>query len=42
MSIFSDMVEDTIDVFMDNFFMVGESFERCLNHLYKVLKRFED
>ena len=33
MSIFSDMVEDTIDVFMDDFFVVGESFERCLNHL---------
>ena len=28
MSIFSDMVEYTMDVFMDDFSMVGESFER--------------
>ena len=33
MSIFSDMVEDTIEVFMDDFSVVGESFERCLNNL---------
>ena len=42
MSIFSDMVEDTIEVFMDDFFVVGESFEWCLNHLSEVLKRCED
>ena len=42
MSIFSDMVEDTIEVFMDDFSVVGESFERCLNHLSEVLKRCED
>ena len=33
MSIFSDMVEDTIEVFMDDFFVVGDSFERFLSHL---------
>ena len=42
MSIFSDMVEDTIDVFMDDFFVVGDSFERCLTNLSEVLKRCED
>ena len=42
MSIFSDMVENTIEVFMDDFSMVGESFERCLNHLSEVLKRCEE
>ena len=26
MSIFSDMVEDTIEIIMDDFFVVGESF----------------
>ena len=33
MSIFSDMVEDTVEVFMDDFSMVGDSFERCLTNL---------
>ena len=42
MSIFSDMVEDTIEVFMDDFFIVGDSFERCLSHLSEVLRRCED
>ena len=39
MSIFSDMVEDTIEVFMDDFSVVGDSFERCFTNLYDVLKR---
>ena len=42
MSIFSDMVEDTIEVFMDYFSVVGDSFERCLTNLSEVLKRCED
>ena len=42
MPIFSDMVEDTIEVFMDNFSVVGDSFERCLSHLSEVLNRYED
>ena len=42
MSIFSDMVEDTIEVFMDDFSVVGDSFERCFIHLSEVLKRCED
>ena len=42
MSIFSNMVEDTIEVFMDDFSVVGDSFERCLNNLSEVLKRCED
>ena len=33
MSIFSDMVEDTIDFFMDDFSVVGDSFEQCLTNL---------
>ena len=41
-SIFSDMVEDTIEVFMDDFPVVGDSFKRCLNNLSKILKRCED
>ena len=42
MSIFFNTVEDTIEVFMDNFFVVGDSFEWCLNNLFEVLKRCED
>ena len=42
MPIFSDMVEDTIEVFMDDFSVVGDSFERCLIDLSEVLKRCED
>ena len=42
MSIFSDMVEGTIEVFMDDFSVVGDSFEWCLSHLSEVLKRCED
>ena len=38
MLVFSDMVEDTIDVFMDGFSEVGDSFEWCLNNLSAVLK----
>ena len=41
MSIFSDMLEDTIEVFMDDFSVVGDSFNQCFSHLAKVLKRCE-
>ena len=30
MSILSDMVEDTVEVFMDDFSVVDDSFDRCL------------
>ena len=42
MSIFFDMVEDTIEMFMGDFSVVGDSFKRCLSHLSEVLKRCED
>ena len=42
MSILSDMVEDTIEVFMDDFSVVSDSFEQCLSHLSEVLMRCED
>ena len=41
-SIFSDMVENTIEVFMDDFAVVGNSYERCLSHFSEVFKRCED
>lgn len=39
MSIFSDYVEEIIEVFMDNFTVYGNSFDECLDNLAKVLKR---
>ena len=38
MSIFSDMVEKFLEVFMDDFSVFGPSFDECLHNLVKVLK----
>nr|GEY45393.1 reverse transcriptase domain-containing protein [Tanacetum cinerariifolium] len=42
MAIFHDMIEKPIEVFMDDFSVFGNSFETCLYHLDKMLKRCED
>ena len=42
MAIFSDMVEKTIKVFMDNFSVLGNSFDNCLEDLRSVLVRCEE
>ncbi|XP_070008018.1 uncharacterized protein [Nicotiana sylvestris] len=39
MAIFTDMVEEIMEVFMDDFSMVGNSFDDCLVNLRRVLKR---
>ena len=36
-SIFSDMVEQFFEVFMDDFSVFGDSFDQCLHHLTLVL-----
>ena len=41
MEIFSDMAERTIEVFMDDFSIVGVSFDDCLQNLRVVLMRGE-
>nr|GEY43270.1 reverse transcriptase domain-containing protein [Tanacetum cinerariifolium] len=41
-SIFHDMIEKTMKVFMDDFSVFGDSFSSCLSHLDKMLKRIED
>ncbi|XP_070014971.1 uncharacterized protein [Nicotiana sylvestris] len=38
MAIFTDMVEDFLEVFMDDFSVVGDSFEECLGNLDKDAK----
>ena len=42
MPIFSDMVEKTIEVFMDDFYVLGSSFDSCLENLRSVLIRSEE
>nr|GFA65297.1 reverse transcriptase domain-containing protein [Tanacetum cinerariifolium] len=42
MAIFHDMIEKTMEVFMDDFSVFGNSFQTCLSHLEKILKRCED
>nr|GEV29628.1 reverse transcriptase domain-containing protein [Tanacetum cinerariifolium] len=42
MAIFHEMIEKTIEVFMDDFSVFGNSFQTCLSHLEKMLKRCED
>ena len=39
MAIFSDMVVKTIEVFMDDFSVLGSSFDNCLENLRSVLIR---
>ncbi|GJZ79795.1 reverse transcriptase domain-containing protein [Tanacetum coccineum] len=42
MAIFHDMIEKTMEVFMDDFSVFGDSFSTCLTNLEKMLKRCED
>ncbi|GJX73799.1 reverse transcriptase domain-containing protein [Tanacetum coccineum] len=42
MAIFHDMIEKTMEVFMDDFSIFGNSFRNCLSHVDKMLKRCED
>ncbi|XP_059277904.1 uncharacterized protein LOC132032139 [Lycium ferocissimum] len=42
MAIFTDMVENYVKVFMDDFSIFGNSFDDCLNHLDDVLACCEE
>nr|GEX49589.1 DNA-directed DNA polymerase [Tanacetum cinerariifolium] len=42
MEIFYDMIEQTMEVFMDDFFVFGDSFLTYLTNLERMLKRCED
>nr|GFB07016.1 reverse transcriptase domain-containing protein [Tanacetum cinerariifolium] len=42
MAIFHDMIEKMIEVFIDDFFVFGNSFSTCLTNLENMLKRCED
>nr|GEY32752.1 reverse transcriptase domain-containing protein [Tanacetum cinerariifolium] len=41
-AIFHDMIEKTMEVFMDDFSIFGDIFSSCLSNLDKMLKRCED
>ncbi|GJR23088.1 reverse transcriptase domain-containing protein [Tanacetum coccineum] len=42
MAIFHDMIEETMEVFMDDFSVFEDSFSSCLSNLDKMLKWCED
>ncbi|GJS47974.1 reverse transcriptase domain-containing protein [Tanacetum coccineum] len=42
MAIFHDMIEETMEVFMDDFLVFEDSFSSCLSHLDMMLKWCED
>ncbi|GKE31526.1 reverse transcriptase domain-containing protein, partial [Tanacetum coccineum] len=41
-AIFHELIEDSIEVFMDDFSIFGSSFDHCLKNLEKMLKRCEE
>ncbi|GKA46223.1 reverse transcriptase domain-containing protein [Tanacetum coccineum] len=42
LAIFHDMIEESVEVFMDDFLVFGNSFDKCLNNLDKMLQRCKD
>ena len=42
MSMFLDLVEEAMEIFMDYFLVYGSSFENCLENLETVLQRCQD
>ncbi|CAL2252689.1 unnamed protein product [Prunus armeniaca] len=42
MSIFSGLVENIVEVFMDDFSVFGDSYDQCLQNLSLVLKRCQE
>ena len=42
MSIFADLVEEVMEIFMDDFSVYASSFEDCLKNLETTLQRCQD
>ncbi|GKE42347.1 hypothetical protein Tco_1469631, partial [Tanacetum coccineum] len=42
LEIFYDLIEESIEIFMDNFFVFGNSFDNCLHNPDKMLKCCKD
>ena len=39
MSMFSDLVKEAMEIFMDDFSVYGSDFENCLKNLEAILQR---
>ena len=42
MSMFSDLVEEAMEIFIDDFSVYGSSFEHCVENLETLLQRCQD
>ncbi|GKC58709.1 reverse transcriptase domain-containing protein [Tanacetum coccineum] len=42
LAIFHDMIKESVEVFMNDFFVFRNSFDNCLNNLDKMLQRCKD
>ncbi|GJS96194.1 reverse transcriptase domain-containing protein [Tanacetum coccineum] len=42
LAIFYDMIEESVEVLMNDFFVFGNSFDKCQNNLDKMLQRCKD
>ncbi|GJS76505.1 reverse transcriptase domain-containing protein [Tanacetum coccineum] len=42
LAIFHDMIKESVEVFMENFSVFGNSFDNCLNNLDKMLQLCKD
>ena len=42
LSMFLDLVEEVMEIFMDGFSLYGSSFENCLENLETMLQRCQD
>ena len=42
MSMFSDFVEEAMEIFMDDISIYRSSFEKCLENLETILQRCQD
>jgi hypothetical protein len=42
MSIFSNMIEEIMEVFMDEFLVYGKTFDHCLENLDRVLQQCQE
>ena len=41
-SMFSNLVEEAMEIFMDDFSVYGSSFEHCVENLETILQRCQD
>ncbi|GKE68556.1 reverse transcriptase domain-containing protein, partial [Tanacetum coccineum] len=42
LAIFHDMIKESVEVFMDDFLVFENSFDKCLDNLDKMLQHYKD